>query len=120
MTGAAKPQRSSARNGGKLIRARSAGAPAPTIELRLADSSEAGAVRLLAELDSAPELNGPVVIALIDGDAVAGLSLLDQRVVANPFIPTCDAVALLRLRAKHLSSVPADRRRRRVLGVRSA
>jgi hypothetical protein len=81
------------------------------VELRLAGPTEASSVRRLAELDSAPELTGDVVIALVDGDAVAGLSLLDQRVVANPFVPTCDAVALLRLRAKHLGA-PTRRRTR--------
>jgi hypothetical protein len=76
------------------------------VELRLARATETSVVRRLAELDSAPELTGEVVIALINGDAVAGLSLLDQRVVANPFVPTREAVALLRLRATHLSAPP--------------
>ena len=81
------------------------------IELRLARATDTKVVRRLAELDSAPELTGEVVIALVNGDAVASLSLLDQRVVANPFVPTSEAVALLRLRAKHLS--PPSRRKAR-------
>lgn len=84
---------------------------APTIELRLARAPETNVVHWLAELDSAPELTGEVVIALVNGDAVASLSLLDQRVVANPFVPTREAVALLRLRAKHLSA-PTRRKSR--------
>jgi hypothetical protein len=90
------------------------------IELRLAQPNEADLVRGLAELDSAPELTGQVVIALIDGDPVAGLSLVDQRVVANPFVATSEAVALLRLRAEHLSGAPAVRRPRVALRLRSA
>ncbi len=36
------------------------------------------------------------------GEAVAALSLTDGRVVANPFVLTANAVALLRLREQHL------------------
>jgi hypothetical protein len=91
-----------------------------TIELRLARPSEAEAIRRLAELDSSPELTGQVVIALINGDAVAGLSLVDQRVVANPFVPSGEAVALLRLRAEHLSGPPTHRKLPRVRRPRAA
>jgi len=45
-----------------------------TIELRLAHLNDAAAVRRLAELDSSPALTGQVAIALINGDAVTGLS----------------------------------------------
>jgi len=82
----------------------------PSLVLRVADAAEAGVVRRLAELDDAAYLNGPVLLALVDGQAVAALSLPERRVVANPFVPTQDAVALLRLRADHLSGA---RRRRR-------
>ncbi len=54
-------------------------------------------MRARTELDSAPTLLGQVVIALVDGDPVAGLSLVDQRVVADPFVATQEAVELLRL-----------------------
>jgi hypothetical protein len=78
-------------------------------------------VRRLAELDDAPALAEPVLLAFSDGEPVAGLSLRDRRVVANPFVPTSDAVALLRLRAEHLSGGRTDcRRRRRKLRVRFA
>jgi hypothetical protein len=84
-----------------------------TVELRLAEAGEAGVVRRLAALDSAPGLEGPVLLALLDGEAVAGLSLRDRRVVANPFVATADAVVLLRVRAEHLCGAPARRRRER-------
>lgn len=96
------------------------GRGSPTIELRFPYPNEARDVRRLAELDSSPALTGQVVIALINGDAVAGMSLLDQHVVANPFVPTREAVALLRLRAEHLSGAPTRRKLRRVLRLRSA
>jgi hypothetical protein len=93
---------------------------APRVELRIADAGDAHVVARLAELDSARELEGPVLLALLDGDAVAGMSLRDGRVVANPFVPANQAVALLRLRAEHLSGAPARRRLRRLPRLRLA
>ncbi len=93
---------------------------AATIQLRLGAPNEVDLVRRLAELDDAPELEGPVLLAFSDGEAVAGLSLCDQRVVANPFVPTRDAVALLRLRAEHMSGGRGRRRFRNRLHLRFA
>lgn len=107
-------------DGRNVIPGRSGKTSAPTIELRLAHPNDAAPVRRLAQLDSSPALTGQVVIALINGDAVAGLSLLDQRVVANPFVATREAIALLRLRAEHLSGAPTHRKLRRVLRPRPA
>ena len=90
------------------------------IELRLVEAAESGDVHRLAALDEAPEPAGRVLLAIVGGEAVAGLSLGDQRVVANPFRCTRDAVALLRLRAEHLSgSRPRRRGLRRVLRPRA-
>lgn len=77
--------------------------PEPTVALRLAGDDEAHMVRRLAALDDAPPLEGPVLLALVDGEPVAALSLLDRRVVANPFVHTRELVELLRLRAGHIS-----------------
>jgi hypothetical protein len=98
----------------------SGNADAPTIELRVAHADEVQVVRRLAALDDAPELEGQVVLALIGGEAVAGLSLRDRRVVANPFVPTGEAVALLRLRAEHLSPARPRHRLGRILRPRLA
>jgi hypothetical protein len=81
------------------------------VALRLAGPDEGPVVRRLASLNDAPPLTGQVLLALVDGEAVAALSLGDGRVVANPFLPTEAAVGLLRLRAQHLS-VKRPRRRR--------
>jgi hypothetical protein len=89
-----------------------------SVELRIGDRDEAGVIRRLAALDEAPELEGDVLLAIVDGDAVAGLSLQDHRVVADPFVPTREAVALLRLRAEHLSRGRPRRGLRRRLIVR--
>jgi hypothetical protein len=104
---------------GGVVRA-SATTPVQPIELRLVEAAESGDVHRLAALDEAPEPAGRVLLAVVDGEAVAGLSLNDQRVVANPFRCTRDAVALLRLRAEHLSgSRPRRRGLRRMLRLRA-
>lgn len=88
----------------------SAPANAPVVALRLAGADGGHVVRDLAALDDAPALEGQVLLALIDGEAVAALSLRDGRVVANPFVHTDAAVGLLRLRAEHVSGRRARRR----------
>jgi len=69
------------------------------IAIRPAAADEGGVVRRLAELDSAAPPDGPVLLALVDGAPVAALALADDRVVADPFEPTADVVALLRTHA---------------------
>ena len=81
----------------------------PAAAVRFAHPDEAGTLRLLAQLDDAPELAGEILVATIDADVVAALSLDDGRVVANPFVLTSDAVELLRRSATALTG----RRRRR-------
>ena len=83
-----------------------------TLALRVADDHDALAVRRLAALDDAPPLQGEVLLALVDGEAVAAASLSDGRVVANPFLPTAETVTLLSLRASQLSERPVRRRMR--------
>lgn len=90
------------------------------VGLRLAGSDDAHLMARLADLDDAPALQGRVLLALIDDEAVAALSLVDGRVIANPFVATSDAVALLRLRAEHLSGRRARRRLRSILRPRFA
>jgi hypothetical protein len=91
-----------------------------TVALRLARADEGDVLGRLADLDDAPRLEGQALLALIDGEAVAALSLQDGRVVANPFVRTEDVVALLRLRARHLWGLPRRRRLRPKLRPRFA
>jgi hypothetical protein len=94
---------------------------APTVALRMAESDEAAVVRRLAALDDQAAPDGPVLLALMDGEAVAALSLLDRRVVANPFLCTRDLIQLLRLRAEHIAGPgPGARRGRPALLRRAA
>lgn len=74
----------------------------PTIAIRAAHDDESGVVLRLAALDSAPRLRGDVLLAVVDGEPVAAVSLDDGRVVADPFRATADVVALLHLRASTL------------------
>ena len=85
-------------------------ASSPALEFRQAGVDDGRTLEDLAALDEAPVLTGVVLLVLIDGEAVAALSLLDGRVVANPFRRTEAAVALLRLRAEHVSGARARRR----------
>ena len=98
----------------------SAPARAPALALRLARADESHVVRDLAALDDAPALEGQVLLALIESEAVAALSLLDRRVVANPFVRTDAAVALMRLRAEHVSGRHSRRRWPTILRPRFA
>jgi hypothetical protein len=77
--------------------------------VRFAHPDEAGTLRRIAQLDDAPELAGEILVATIDADVVAALSLDDGRVVANPFVRTSDAVELLRDSATALTGRPRRR-----------
>jgi hypothetical protein len=85
-----------------------------SIELRLARADEDRVLHGLAQLDDAPDLDGEALLALIDGEVIAALSLWDGRVVANPFVRTEHAVTLLRIQADHLFG---RRDRRRLRGI---
>jgi hypothetical protein len=92
----------------------------PVIELRVAQPEDDYYVSRLAQLDDAPLPVAPVLLALVDGEAVAALSLNDGRVVANPFVATEKVVTLLRLRATQLSGQRNRRWRPRIFRPRLA
>jgi antirestriction protein ArdC len=68
--------------------------------IRHATNGDALALRDLAELDSRDELTGAILVAEAGGAIAAALSLDDGRVVADPFRPTDQIVAQLRVRAE--------------------
>jgi hypothetical protein len=70
---------------------------APTVAIRAARGSDGEALEQLARLDSQRPLTGDVLVAEQDGRLVAALA--GDRVVADPFRPTEDIVALLQFRA---------------------
>ena len=91
------------------------------IAIRRATDDDRRTLDRLSALDSAPPLSGPALLAFLDGQPCAALSLADGRVVADPFHPTADAVELLRARAAHLAAErPARRRLTRLPRTRRA
>jgi hypothetical protein len=72
------------------------------VTVRLAVAADGPQLQRLAELDSACVPAQPLLIGERAGRAVAALSLAGGEVVADPFTPTADVVALLRLRARQL------------------
>lgn len=94
-------------------RAPRAAAPAEhrAVAIRRAQPADAPLLRDLAALDSARPLEGAVLVAVVDGRIWAALGLDDDRVVADPFLPTAPAIELLALRVRQLRA--ADGRPRR-------
>ena len=68
--------------------------------IRWACMHDAPALARLAALDSAAPLRGEVLVAEVDGVLRAALSPAEGRAIADPFEPTAELVALLRLRAE--------------------
>jgi hypothetical protein len=78
------------------------------VVIRPARDAELAQLHDLAELDSAEPLAGAVLVAAVEGELWAALSLHDARVIADPFRPTTGAVELLRMRAAQLRSAARD------------
>jgi hypothetical protein len=89
--------------------------PSETITIRPAYGDDDAALVRLAALDSAPGVPaGPMLLAEVDEQVRAALSLTDLSVIADPFFPTRALVALLRTHAAALAAVPAGRGRSRL------
>ncbi len=84
-----------------------------TITIRPAFADDRAALGRLAALDSSPVPTSPVLLAQVDEQPRAALSLADGSVVADPFFPTLDLVALLRAHAAAISHERQPRRSRR-------
>ena len=72
--------------------------------IRRSRPGDGPALARLAALDSSHELEGPALIAEVEGETLAALSLSDRTAVADPFSPTADLLDLLRLRAAQLGT----------------
>jgi hypothetical protein len=84
-----------------------------SISIRPFADADAQAVRSVAERDSSIVPAGVLLVAEVDGELRAALSLDSGEVVADPFAPSKAMVELLRVRAGQLSGGRAARRRRR-------
>ena len=80
------------------------------VTIRISLERDAPAVARIAELDSARAPAAPLLLAEVDGEPRAAISLTDGAVVANPFHATAELVELLRARRLQLRA-PAPARR---------
>lgn len=69
------------------------------VALRRATFGDSAALARLAQLDETAAPAGDVLLAELDGRLVAALPLAGGEAIADPFVPTQEIVALLRLRA---------------------
>jgi hypothetical protein len=90
--------------------------PAASYKTRMAVAEDAPNLRRLAALDSQSPLSGAVLMGEIDGVPAAAISLTSGRVVADPFRPTAELVASLRMRAAALTGERRTSLRERLLG----
>ncbi|HSO97369.1 MAG TPA: hypothetical protein VLP43_00320 [Solirubrobacteraceae bacterium] len=80
------------------------------ITIRAAYGDDSVALRRLAILDSAVQAPaGPLLVAEVEGELHAALSLQTGAVIADPFRPTASLVALLREHAAALAAPTAAR-----------
>jgi hypothetical protein len=80
------------------------------IAIRRATTGDRDAVERLAALDSAKAPRGEVLLGVVAGEPWAALGVDDRHVVADPFRPSGQVVALLQARAQHVSARgPASR-----------
>ena len=83
------------------------------ITIRRATAADEFAVRRLAVLDSASPPTGDVLLAEMDHELWAALSVDTGASVADPFRPSRDLVDLLRVRADALAGEARGRGRAR-------
>lgn len=74
------------------------------LTIRRAAAADEFAVRRLSALDSAFPPTGDVLLAEMDGELWAALSIETGHAVADPFRPSGDLVELLRFRAERLGA----------------
>ena len=89
--------------------------------IRRTTPDDAAALQRLAALDSKKPLRDDALVAIVDGELRAALSLSGDEAIADPFHPSAELVALLELRLAQLAA-PAPRRslRARLLPQRGA
>jgi hypothetical protein len=76
--------------------------PEMSLTIRPATTADKFAVRRLAVLDSASPPTGELLLAEMDGELWAALSVDTGEAVADPFRPSGDLVELLRFRVGHM------------------
>ena len=82
------------------------------VTLRYARDEDAEALAVLAALDSSRALGGAVIVAEVDGELWAAVSLDDGRTIANPFRPSGELSFRLAERARELDRAARRKPRR--------
>lgn len=82
--------------------AAAAGMTPAAVTIRFAGARDTSALTELAQLDSALPLTLPALVAEVDGELLAALSLNDSRLIADPFHRTVVLAELLRTRERQL------------------
>jgi hypothetical protein len=72
------------------------------VTIRWAVPADLPALERVAALDSKRLPAGPLLVAAVDGQIWAAVSTLDDKAVADPFLPSGDLVGLLRTRSSQL------------------
>jgi hypothetical protein len=72
------------------------------VTLRLATGEDDEAITRLAALYDRPRPNGLLLLAEVDGQLQAALTLAGDHELMEPYLPTAALVELLALRARHL------------------
>lgn len=80
--------------------------PSQILAIRVATDADAVDLHRLASLEQRRAPQGAVLLGVVDGETRAAIGVDDGRIIADPFHPTADVVALLRLRAERLQRTP--------------
>lgn len=75
------------------------------LRIRTAEPSDDSELAILAALDSRRAPAGDVLVAEVEGEFWAAVSMDGDHAIADPFRPTADIVTLLRERARQLRAV---------------
>ena len=78
--------------------------PAAEVRIRYARGGDQAALERLAALDSARVPAAPLLVAEVDGELRAALSMVDSEVIADPFYITAPLVEQLQARAARLAA----------------
>ena len=90
----------------------------PAVLIRAARGSDGAALENLARMDSQRPLGGDVLLAEQGGAIVAAVA--GDRTIADPFRPTADVLALLRMHADGTADSGRGRHRVRAPRLRAA
>ena len=76
------------------------------VTLRVATQGDSRSLLRLAALDDRPLPAGPFVVAEVDGELVAAVSVSGGSAIADPFRRTAVLVQMLELRAREMRPAP--------------